>query len=260
MVARRYSRDEIEAAVRDAITTVRDYLGAIDPGVYLQPSALEGWTVRDLMAHVARNLDAVAALEPAPRGTKGQDIAGYLGTYAAGSEQLAEMTRELGRQAGDRPLEVFDEARVRMDATLASIPASATTVIARRGPVRLVDFLITRLFEYVIHGDDLARSLDQQPPAFSRDVMRITVRGLLDTLAAQHPGRTVEVRVPPLAAVQCIEGPRHTRGTPPNVIETDPWTWIRLASGRITWDDSVTQRLVSASGQRASLAGVIPVF
>jgi uncharacterized protein (TIGR03083 family) len=260
MAARSYTRDEVEGAVLDCVATLRPWLDTIDPSSYHSPSALDGWSVRDLIAHVARNLDAITAVEPAPRGVKGADVVGYLATYADGAERLAEMTRELGRQAGDRPLEVFDEARVRMEQTIAELPAAARTVVARRGPVVWTDFLITRLFEYVIHADDLARSVSIDPPAFSRDVMRMTVRSLLDVLAAQQPGRTVEVRVPPLAAVQCIDGPRHTRGTPPNVVETDPWTWIRLASGRVSWTTAVDQHLASASGQRADLSSVLPVF
>src|SRR5487761_1024418 len=69
--------------------------------------------------------------------------------------------------------------------------------------------------------------------------LRIAARHLLQLLALRHPGNTVEVRVPPVAAVQCLAGPRHTRGTPPNVIETDPVTWIKLAGGRIGWAEAV---------------------
>ena len=64
------------------------------------------------------------------------------------------------------------------------------------------------------------------------EALRAATRYLLDLLAAAAPGRAVEVRVPPYAAVQCIGGPRHTRGTPANVVEMDPVTWVRLATGR----------------------------
>ena len=73
------------------------------------------------------------------------------------------------------------------------------------------------------------------------------------------PGRAVEVRVPPVAAVQCVPGPRHTRGTPPNVVETDPVTWIRLATGRLAWAEAVASGAVQASGARADLAPYLPV-
>ncbi|MFI6603183.1 sterol carrier family protein [Nonomuraea sp. NPDC050536] len=92
-----------------------------------------------------------------------------------------------------------------------------------------------------------------------RAAVRLAVRHLLERLAGTAPGRTVEVRVPPHAAVQAIEGPRHTRGTPPNVVETDARTWIWLALGRITWDEAMASGAVSASGARADLSGHLPL-
>ncbi|NUT47368.1 MAG: hypothetical protein HOV94_08660, partial [Saccharothrix sp.] len=74
------------------------------------------------------------------------------------------------------------------------------------------------------------------------------------------PGRSVEVRVPPFAAVQCVAGPRHTRGTPPNVVETDPRTWLELAVGRLGWADAVAGARVTASGSRADLSTLLPVL
>ena len=88
---------------------------------------------------------------------------------------------------------------------------------------------------------------------------RIAARYLLYTLAARHPGRVLEVRIPPVAAVQCLPGPVHTRGTPPNVVETDPLTWIRLAAGRLDWAGAVGSGAVHASGPRADLAAYLPV-
>jgi hypothetical protein len=91
------------------------------------------------------------------------------------------------------------------------------------------------------------------------EALRIAARHLLQLLAIRHPGRTLEVRVPPVAAVQCMAGPRHTRGTPPNVIETDPVTWVRLATGRLDWADAVGSAAVQASGARADLADYLPL-
>ena len=88
---------------------------------------------------------------------------------------------------------------------------------------------------------------------------RIAARYLLYALAARHPGRVLEVRIPPVAAVQCLPGPVHTRGTPPNVVETDPLTWIRLAAGRLDWADAVRSGAVQASGPRADLAPYLPI-
>lgn len=90
--------------------------------------------------------------------------------------------------------------------------------------------------------------------------LREATRYLAGLLAAQAPGRAVEVRVPPYAAVQCIEGPRHTRGTPPNLVEMDPVTWIRLALGLTRWADARAAGAVRASGVRADLGPYLPVL
>jgi hypothetical protein len=92
-----------------------------------------------------------------------------------------------------------------------------------------------------------------------RPALRAAVRYTLNLLAQQVPGRTVEVRVPPFAAVQCVPGPRHTRGTPPNIVETDPLTWLDLAAGRLAWDAAVAAGRVYASGQRANLSPFLPL-
>lgn len=94
----------------------------------------------------------------------------------------------------------------------------------------------------------------------ARDQLRDAVRGLLSVLEQRAPGRTVEVRVPPYGAIQCIAGPRHTRGTPPNVIETDPVTWVTLATGRLAWSAAVASGRVRASGNRADLTPVLPLL
>lgn len=86
------------------------------------------------------------------------------------------------------------------------------------------------------------------------------VRYSLEELAARAPGNSVEVRVPPLGVTQCVEGPRHTRGTPPNVIETDADTWLALVTGSLAWADAVASGAVAASGQRADLSAQLPLF
>jgi Bacterial SCP ortholog len=90
--------------------------------------------------------------------------------------------------------------------------------------------------------------------------LREAARFLAGLLAAQAPGKAVEVRVPPYAAVQCIDGPRHTRGTPPNLVEMDPVTWVRLAAGLTAWADARAAGAVRASGVRADLGPYLPVL
>jgi Bacterial SCP ortholog len=91
-----------------------------------------------------------------------------------------------------------------------------------------------------------------------REALRAAVVRLLDLLAARAPGRAVEVRIPPYAAIQCVPGPRHTRGTPPNVVETDAATWIRLATGRLAWAAAAADGRIRASGPRADLSEYLP--
>lgn len=92
-----------------------------------------------------------------------------------------------------------------------------------------------------------------------RSALRAAVRYSLGLLEQRVPGRTVEVRVPPFAAIQCVPGPRHTRGTPPNVVETDPLTWLDLAAGRVDWQTAVAAGRVRASGQRSDLSAYLPL-
>jgi hypothetical protein len=92
-----------------------------------------------------------------------------------------------------------------------------------------------------------------------RQDVATAVRWLLQCLADAVPGNSVEVRVPPFGAVQAVPGPRHTRGTPPNVVEMDAATWIALATGDSTWQEAAAAARVSASGSRADLTPFLPV-
>lgn len=93
----------------------------------------------------------------------------------------------------------------------------------------------------------------------ARPQTAMAVRYLLQLLDEKAPGNSVEVRVPPFGAVQVVQGPRHTRGTPPNVMETDAATWIALATGAESWSDAVAAGRVSASGVRADLSDLLPL-
>lgn len=97
------------------------------------------------------------------------------------------------------------------------------------------------------------------PAAADRTTTATAVRSTLEDLAERAPGHSVEVRVAPHGVVQCLEGPRHTRGTPPNVVETDAATWLSLASGDLTWSQAVAAGRVRASGGRADLSALLPL-
>lgn len=109
--------------------------------------------------------------------------------------------------------------------------------------------------EQWIRADDPARVAAPERAAVA-DAVRFSARAL----AAAAPGASVEVRIPPFVAVQCIAGPRHTRGTPPNVVETDPRTWLRLATGLLTTEAAAADGTLRMSGSRApEIAGWLPL-
>src|SRR6218665_406437 len=89
--------------------------------------------------------------------------------------------------------------------------------------------------------------------------LALAVRYTLPTVAERFPGATVEVRVPPYGAAQCLAGPRHTRGTPPNIVEADARPWLCLVTGSLSWADAVAAGRVHASGQRADLSELLPL-
>jgi hypothetical protein len=93
----------------------------------------------------------------------------------------------------------------------------------------------------------------------ARAVVATAVRYTLEELAARHPGRSVEVRVPPHGAVQCVEGPLHKRGTPPNVVETDGATWLGLVTGDVGWPEAEASGRIRASGLRSDLSAYLPM-
>ena len=110
----------------------------------------------------------------------------------------------------------------------------------------------------VLSGFDTP-SATQPTAAVSRPTLALAVRYLLQQFADAHPGHAVEVRVPPLGAVQAVEGPRHTRGTPANVVELAPTEWVQLATGRVAWTDLVRTAKLSASGVRSDISELLPL-
>jgi Bacterial SCP ortholog len=105
----------------------------------------------------------------------------------------------------------------------------------------------------------LEAGMGAQDPAVPRSTIATAVRYSLEEVTARAPGNSVEVRVPPFGVTQCVQGPRHTRGTPPNVIECDAATWLALVSGQLSWADAVAGGRVAASGLRADLSALLPL-
>jgi uncharacterized protein (TIGR03083 family) len=265
------------AALRRAVTlqaaNAESWLAGLDADHWHRPAVLPGWGVADLAVHLTQVLRTVPDTLARPlRDAAPMALAEYLTAARSADDQIRDRD-----SAGDRgTAEVLGGLRAERERLALALPAGAGTgptaaaatgpgpsavVGAPRGPLRVDDFLATRVVELVVHTDDLGRSLpDLLPPAVDKTALRIAVRTLADLLAATAPGRSVEVRVPPYTAVQCVEGPRHTRGTPPNVVETDPVSWLRLATGRLDWGSAVESGAVTASGARSDLSAHLPLL
>ncbi|MFD3512511.1 sterol carrier family protein [Streptomyces sp. NPDC058657] len=254
---RTYDSAKIRAAVLAQFGHVREVVEGLSDEQLARPSGLGDWSVRELAAHLSMGLGSVVRFlrEPAPARAE-VALADWPFTTAPHAGQVAEDTRALA--AGAPVGELF--AKVAAD--IAEVLPGADDeriVMTRVGPMRCADFLVTRTVELIVHSDDLARATGVEV-TFDRQALAACTRLLADALAVKAPGASTEVRIPPYAVVQCVEGPRHTRGTPPNVVETDPLTWIRLATGRTQWADALEDAQVRASGERADLVGVLPIM
>lgn len=240
------------------------------------PTRLGAWTVRELVAHLAMAMGGVVRLleEPAPVRQE-TTLLDWPFAPASMAPGTVEDTRALvnGQDAHDVPcgesISGAPQGSPTVEALLDQVAGQLTEALAdapddrllatRSGAMRLDDHLVTRCVELVVHSDDLAAATGLSIP-HDRQALATATRLLADALARKAPGGSVEVRVPPYAVVQCVEGPKHTRGTPPNVVETDPLTWLRLATGRLVWAQAVADAAVSASGERADIGELLPVL
>ena len=253
------SRPPAEVLLEQSRTAL-SWLRALDEEALATPSALTGWTVRQLAGHLVfahatlrESLARVSAERPLP-------VHVYVQGYRPNADRIADASRSAA-EVDDVVAALDAEVERCAEALAGPLPAVA---LGPRGPIAGEDLVRTRIVEAVVHSDDLSRSLpDHEPVPLQRLALATAVRTLTGILAGQHPGRSVEVRVPPYAAVQCAvgdPGPMHTRGTPPNVVETDPVTFLRLATGRVPWSEALGAGRVHASGLRADLSAALPVL
>lgn len=125
---------------------------------------------------------------------------------------------------------------------------------------------VRQVFEPVLSGQksrtgrEELGDIEQSFARLARGVRAAAVRYALEELATLAPGNSVEVRVPPYGVTQCVAGPRHTRGTPPSVVETNGFTWCALVLGALSWDDAHAAGRLTASGERSNLARYFPLF
>jgi uncharacterized protein (TIGR03083 family) len=226
----------------------------LTPEQLAAPSGLTGWSTANLVGHLAASVEAVPrwlAL-PTPTGPP-ITVERWANGTAEHATAISDAADEMA-EAGRTPADYVEAARDALERA-----SDTALTVTRIGPMRVPDMFTTRLVEAVVHADDLERATGE-PFAHDRGALAIVVRALTDALATRAPGHSVELRVPPFAVVQCVTGPRHTRGVPPNVVETDSKTWIRLATGRLNWADAIEDGKVLASGERSDLSGHLPLM
>lgn len=257
-MAAKFDFETTRAGALGQLRLIEAQVARLDGADFDRPTRLGDWHVAELIAHMcASNLPRYLAGNPAPRATT--DIVAWATgavTIAADIDERARGMTEESRPAEVRTL--MHELRLAAESALADVDP-AFIVPSRFGAISVTDYLATRCVEFVVHGLDLAAATHVEP-ALDPAAVGVAVRVLTTVLASVAPGRSVELRVPPYAAVQCVEGPRHTRGTPPNVVEMDATTWLEVATGRIGWKDAVTDGRVHASGERADLSPLLPIL
>jgi len=257
--ARAYDPVKIRKAVLAQFGNVREAVHTLSPEQLAGSTRLGEWTVRELVAHIGMAVTAVhRSLDKPEPAEQDAVLLDWAFATAANSSAIDDFTRRIAEEHPD------------LDAYLADVEQSLDRLLDEHpgtrlletnvGALPLADYVVTRTVELVVHTDDLNAAVPGLEVSYDRQALAACSRLLADALAARAPGGSTEVRIPPYAVVQCIEGPRHTRGTPPNVVETDPLTWIRLATGRVTWADAVQGAQVSAGGERADLSGLLPLM
>jgi uncharacterized protein (TIGR03083 family) len=269
---RSYDPAKIRTAVLAQFGNVRQAVRTLGPEQLARPTRLGDWTVRELAAHVTMAVESVSRNLDREEPAKAElALLDWPFATAARAAAIADDTRRLAEAHPDLDALYADTAErltekladapgTRLLATLPQALDCARAGGTPMGAITLADYLVTRTVELVVHTDDLNAAVPGLDIPYDRQALAACTRLLADALAAKAPGGSTEVRVPPYAVVQCVEGPRHTRGTPPNVVETDPLTWIRLATGRLAWGQAREEARVSASGERADLSPYLPLM
>ncbi len=245
--------------------TVSNWLRGRPAEDFDHPSMLPGWDVRRLAGHLVMVHQGIAPVLARPTRQRPHTLADYVQHYRPNADQIAALTElATGPDSGAELVDRLDAVLETLSVELGPTGGLPSAVVAPYGSLTGEDFIATRIIEVVVHADDLSRSLPEaEPVTLHRGALARCSRALVAILADRHPGRSVEVRIPPYAAVQCAigdPGPTHTRGTPPNVVETDAVTFLRLATGRTPWPAAVATGKIHASGLRADLTSVLPLL
>ena len=232
--------DDVRSALQAQYAVLVEAFDSLDPE---GPVDCEGWTVADLETHVTITARGLARASANPVTEK---ATGDVAAWTEATPALAEVA-DAGAKAERLRLKDF------ADVAVAALDDEGKTIEQVTGRHSLTDAGVFRLVEGVVHGLDAGI-------APNRQALKLVVKELAQAFAARHPGRSVELRIPPFAAVQCVEGPKHTRGTPPNVVECDPVAFLRVATGRESWADVTRDGRIRASGERSDLSGLLPLL
>ncbi|QGF25201.1 hypothetical protein Rai3103_11395 [Raineyella fluvialis] len=259
----------------EELRTVEDIVVGLVPADYAAPPVHPGWDVRLLCAGALGRLTDVSAQLERPSASRPVTLERYASHLLATRHRRYDRAvdtagQDTGPLLGDQLVAVIED--VVAGVVEGDLPALVDT---GAGQLSLLDFLRVHVLELVLFHDDLARTLraaGRQIVAPPVEATATAVRTSADILAARAPGKAIEVRIPPFAAVQIGDPvratpggvvapePAHTRGTPPAVIETDATTFLRVMSGRMSWDSAVADHGVMASGLRTDLSPLLPLI
>ncbi len=262
-------RRTVVESLRVLITTTR----GLTPAQYELPAPFSEWQVRLLVGRTLWFLTDVAGHLDTPSVSRPLTLDTYAAELAVTREQrhqrsVAVVGTDSGPSLGGQFVALAEDIIAMMGDD--DLPPLVDTGV---GQLSLLDFLRWLVTQLVLTSDDIGRSLaahGHEAPTQGREAIATAVRTMADILAARAPGQAIEVRVPPYAAVQigdpagAVSGrlapaPTHTRGTPPAVIEMDAATFLRITTGRLSWDEAAAGHLVAASGLRADLSPLLPL-
>lgn len=252
------------AATRRAVVAgwraVERLVDGVPDDAFDLPTRLGEWRVAELVGHLSRNPSHIARMLAGARAEPTVRV-GAGDYYASTAPDPAIAARGVAEAADKPPAVLRAELHRLTDEAVELLDRLGDDQVLDTGTrsLTLADYLPSRCVEASVHSLDLAAATGLDP-GLDGEALGVAVRLLATTLAARVPGRSVELRIPPYIAVQCVEGPRHTRGTPANVVELAGPVWLELATGRLAWADAVASGRVSASGERADLSAYLPVM
>jgi uncharacterized protein (TIGR03083 family) len=252
------SHEDALAGTRAQYALLAEAVADLPDDAFAKPTRLEGWDVAALVAHLTRGAQAVVnRAESTAAGTPEIDALTYLSTMTRGAEGTAARAVEAAKGQKPAALRAAFAAAVGA-ATSAEAPLDAT-VPGEAGTIGFGEYLVTRCVESVVHALDL-KAATGAPDKVDPTALKVAVRALAALVERAAPGKAVEVRVPGHVAFQAIQGPKHTRGTPGNVVECDPAAFVEVASGRVKWGDAVARGTIRGSGPRSDLTDFLPVI